>query len=196
MGWMFVLYAGECQSCPEYERLPNDWPHNTDRTHGTRGEVHTKHTLSLCQTQCIVLLKHWNALSVRIPATSHTAGWSSIITKILIASLFLPVLTLFLLSLAMHFLLSHSCHPSTPCLFCPTSFKNNFSHWPKALIHLPLSYDVVLEWHSYYTPLPAPSPIPTVQREGVVLHPPCFTPSAHMASLASLGADSMGTQQT
>lgn len=140
MGWMFVLFAGECQSCPEYERLPNDWPHNTDWTHGTRGEAHTKHTLSLCQTQCIVSLKHWNSLCVRMleSATSHTEGWSSVITKILIASLFLPVLTLFLLSLAVHFLLSHRCHPSTPCLFCPTSLKTT-SHIDLKLLSIFLS---------------------------------------------------------
>lgn len=38
-----VLYAGECQGYPEYERLPNDWPHNADRTHGTRGKTQREH---------------------------------------------------------------------------------------------------------------------------------------------------------
>lgn len=43
-GCLIVLYAGECQSCPEDERLPNDRPHNTDRTRGARGETDTDHT--------------------------------------------------------------------------------------------------------------------------------------------------------
>lgn len=74
-------------------------------------------------------------------------------------------------------------------------FKSISSRWAKALIHLTLSKDVVLQWHSYYSPLPAPPllhPIPTVLGEGAVLLP-MPTLSVDMASLASLGADSMGT---
>lgn len=73
------------------------------------------------------------------------------------------------------------------------SFKSIFSHWAKALIHLTLSKDVVLQWLSYYSLLPAPRflhPIPTVLKEGAVLLP-MPVPSADMASLASLGADGM-----
>lgn len=199
MGWVFVLYAGECQSCPEYERLPNDRPHNTDRTHGTRGEIHTDHThlsLALSDTMHCALLalkcafcQHAWIYQIKYHLMKRNYNKKSWLQAPSFSTFFV------LLSLAMHFMLSHSCRPSTPLSFLSHLFKNNFSHWAKALIHLTLSKHVVLQWHSYYSPLPAPSPIPTVQREGVVLHPTCLTPSVDVASLASLGADSMGTQR-
>lgn len=74
----------------------------------------------------------------------------------------------------MHFMLSHSRHPSTLLSFLSHLFKRIVSCLAKALIHLTLSKDVVLQWHSYYSTLHAPPPIPTVLREGAVLYPTCL----------------------
>lgn len=196
-----------CFICRRVPKLPWRWKtakwlteQHRQNTWGQRWDRHRENThrsLFLTLSDRNDALSAEKCLYVRTPESIrlHVSKWSSILTKIL--SPFFSILLICCPTCG-----NASCaEPQTPSLNLSVFFlpplQSIFPHWTKALIHPTLSIYVALQWHSYYSPLFAP--IPTMQRMGAVLHPTCLSvqcPLVDLASLAPLGADSMGTPQT
>ena len=158
---------------------------DTQTTHSVSLSLSLYLSLSLCLSLSLFLSDTNNSLCisstenvryVRMPASPglRITKRSSFLTKVLITSPFFSILLLCCLICVNAFYAEPKPPSLQPFLFFPTYLRASFSRWAKALIHLPLSKDAVLQWHSYYSPLPAPPPIPTMRRERVLC---CILPA-------------------